>query len=313
MSFPSSRIDPGRDRAQAEQRLGQLGLAVALHAGEGDDLAGAHRRGRRRRPRSRRGRRPRSGRPARAPASPGSAGFLRTTRSTLRPTIIVASSSSSVSAGVVVPTTRPWRTTVIRSATASTSLSLWVMNRIERPDCGQRAHDREQPSVSCGVSTAVGSSRISRLASRSSALRISTRCWTPTGRSSTIASGSTSRPNSADSRRMSARAFCRSRKPSARVGSKPSTTFSATVNTGTSMKCWWTMPMPCRDGVAGVGEVDRARRRSGSRRSRPAAARTARSSACSCRRRSRPAGSGSRPARRSGRCRRWPPARRSAW
>ena len=30
----------------------------------------------------------------------------------------------------------------------------------------------------------------------------------------------------------------------ARVGSTPSMTFSATVNTGTSMKCWWTMPMP---------------------------------------------------------------------
>ena len=29
-----------------------------------------------------------------------------------------------------------------------------------------------------------------------------------------------------------------------RVGSTPSTTFSATVNTGTSMKCWWTIPMP---------------------------------------------------------------------
>ena len=29
-----------------------------------------------------------------------------------------------------------------------------------------------------------------------------------------------------------------------RVGSTPSTTFSATVNTGTSMKCWCTIPMP---------------------------------------------------------------------
>ena len=33
--------------------------------------------------------------------------------------------------------------------------------------------------------------------------------------------------------------------------------FSATVKTGTSMKCWWTMPMPRRDGVTGVGEMDR--------------------------------------------------------
>jgi hypothetical protein len=46
-------------------------------------------------------------------------------------------------------------------------------------------------SVSCGVSTAVGSSRMSRSTLRESALRISTRCWVPTGRSSTSASGST--------------------------------------------------------------------------------------------------------------------------
>ena len=42
---------------------------------------------------------------------------------------------------------------------------------------------------------------------------ISTRCWAPTGMFSTRASGSTSRPNSRDSRRMSARALRRSRKP----------------------------------------------------------------------------------------------------
>ena len=42
MSSPSSRILPGGDWLQADQRLGQLGLAVALHAGERVDLAGAH-------------------------------------------------------------------------------------------------------------------------------------------------------------------------------------------------------------------------------------------------------------------------------
>ena len=29
-----------------------------------------------------------------------------------------------------------------------------------------------------------------------------------------------------------------------RVDSTPSMTFSVTVNTGTSMKCWWTIPIP---------------------------------------------------------------------
>ena len=33
------------------------------------------------------------------------------------------------------------------------------------------------------------------------------------------------------------------------VSSLPSTTFSATVNTGISWKCWCTMPMPCGDRV----------------------------------------------------------------
>ena len=47
----------------------------------------------------------------------------------------------------------------------------------------------KRPSVSCGVSTAVGSSRISTCASRISAFRISTLCWAPTGRFSTRASG----------------------------------------------------------------------------------------------------------------------------
>ncbi len=29
-----------------------------------------------------------------------------------------------------------------------------------------------------------------------------------------------------------------------RVDSTPSMTFSVTVKTGTSMKCWWTIPIP---------------------------------------------------------------------
>ena len=49
-------------------------------------------------------------------------------------------------------------------------------------------------SISCGVSTAVGSSRMSTFASWLSALMISTRCWTPTGSSSIRASGLTASP-----------------------------------------------------------------------------------------------------------------------
>ena len=41
-----------------------------------------------------------------------------------------------------------------------------------------------------------------------------------------------------------ARARRRSRKPRPRVCSRPSMTFSATVNAGISMKCWCTIPIP---------------------------------------------------------------------
>ena len=51
---------------------------------------------------------------------------------TLRPTIISASSDSGA-VGSAVPTILPRRITVIRSATALTSRSLWVMKTIDLP------------------------------------------------------------------------------------------------------------------------------------------------------------------------------------
>ena len=112
-------------------------------------------------------------------------------------------------------------------------------------------------SVSCGVSTAVGSSKTSTLASRDSALMISTRCCTPTGRSSTSGIGV---DVEAEPRRRSRATRCAGgveveAAAEALVGSWPSMTFSATVKTGMSMKCWCTMPMPAAHGVAGTGEV----------------------------------------------------------
>ena len=62
-----------------------------------------------------------------------------------------------------------------------TSRSLWVMKTIEVPLSRSSRMTRIRSSVSCGVSTAVGSSRMSTLASCISALTISTRCWMPTG------------------------------------------------------------------------------------------------------------------------------------
>ena len=183
--------------------------------------------------------------------SPGLAASLLTRSSTARPTMSAAS-SASVAVGGRSPTTRPRRITVIRSAMACTSLSLCEMNTMDRPPERSSRMIRNRSSVSPGVSTAVGSSRISTLAWRISALMISTRCCTPTGRSSTRASGLTCSPYRSDSSRTSRRARRRSSRPSARVGSTPSITFSATVNTGTSMKCWCTMPMCAL--IASLGE-----------------------------------------------------------
>ena len=99
-------------------------------------------------------------------------------------------------------------------------------------------------SVSCGVNTAVGSSSTKTLAFLASDLIISTRCCAPTGRSWIFASGSISNPKRSEISLTSSRALSRSRPPIFEVGSLPRTTFSATVKTGISMKCWWTIPMP---------------------------------------------------------------------
>ena len=124
-------------------------------------------------------------------AASAAAGSLATTRLTARPTISSASSASE-SVGFAVPTTLPCRITVILSAIARTSRSLWVMKTIALPSSRSDRITAISSSISCGVSTAVGSSKIRYFASLARALRISTRCCTPTGRSSTKASGSTS-------------------------------------------------------------------------------------------------------------------------
>ena len=120
------------------------------------------------------------------------------------------------------------------------------MNTIDLPAALSDRMTVSSSSVSCGVSTAVGSSRISRSTSRVRALTISTRCWMPTGRSSITASGSTRRLYRSETSATSRRARRRSRIPAKGplTCSAPSITFSATVKTGTSMKCWCTIPIP---------------------------------------------------------------------
>ena len=174
---------------------------------------------------------------------PGRAGSLAWSRRSRRPIISSPSSSAEVCAVTRCATISPARITETRSVIAMISRSLCVISSTVLP-CARRAWStRNRSSASCGVNTPVGSSRISTSAPRYSALRISTRCCAPTGRSPTSASGSTESPYSVASRPSSARARARpfaSRAPP----SAPSMTFSSTVKLSTSMKCWCTISMP---------------------------------------------------------------------
>ena len=161
----------------------------------------------------------------------------------MRPTIAVASAATEVSATAVSCTTRPARMTVTCWHSCITSLSLWVISRMVVPCAASRASTSNSAWVSCGVSTAVGSSRIRILAPRTSAFRISSRCRSPTGRSATWASRSTFSPVDCISASSFARIAASARRSSA-YDSAPSSTFSSALRRSTSMKCWCTMPMP---------------------------------------------------------------------
>src|SRR3954452_18177181 len=191
--------------------------------------------------------RPRSSRTCRSRSSrigsPAVAGTLSTRSRTSRPTMSRASDSSLAPSVATVSTRLPRRSTVTRSAISSTSPSLCEMNTIALPSSRSARRTQNSSCVSCAVSTAVGSSRTRMLASRYSALRISTRCCCPTETSSTTASGATASPHRSDSARTRAAAPATSSSAPDR-GSSARTMFSATVMTGISMKCWWTMPIP---------------------------------------------------------------------
>ena len=189
----AAQRDPPRGGGpQPHQRLAQLGLPVALHPGHAQDLARPDLEGH--------------------PVHPDPAGLVGhgqvghvedhlagLGRLLADPQLHIPADHQG---GEFVlggrrgrsPTTAPRRSTVIVSAMAWTSLSLCEMNTTDVPPAVSCRMIRNRSSVSSGVSTAVGSSRISTVASLTSALTISTRCWMPTGRFSTSASGSISSP-----------------------------------------------------------------------------------------------------------------------
>ena len=77
---------------------------------------------------------------------------------------------------------------------ASTSFSLWVMMITAQPFSRMPRRMLNSRSASCGVSTAVGSSKIRMRAPRYSTFRISTVCFSETLISCTGFSGATLRP-----------------------------------------------------------------------------------------------------------------------
>ena len=111
-----------------------------------------------------------------------------------RPIMQADSSSGVVSSVTRLLTFRPSRSTVTRSLISMISPRRWVMIMIPYPSSRSRFKTPKKFSVSWGVSTPVGSSRINRLTSRYRAFRISTLCCSPTERVWTGASGFTKRP-----------------------------------------------------------------------------------------------------------------------
>jgi len=98
--------------------------------------------------------------------SPGLAVPRSTFRTTARPTIIEARSALVAPAGRVSPVTRPARMTTMRSLISRTSSSLWLMKMMDRLSAARERMMAKSSRASCGVSTAVGSSRIRMRAER---------------------------------------------------------------------------------------------------------------------------------------------------
>ena len=90
----------------------------------------------------------------------GLAGVFSTCRRTSRPTIIRASPASVAPSRGTVSIVLPRRRTVIRSAISSTSFSLCEMKITDRPSRTSARRISKSSPASCGVRTAVGSSRI---------------------------------------------------------------------------------------------------------------------------------------------------------
>ena len=239
--------------------LGELALAVAGHRGDPDDLAGAdveRHAAQRRQPTVVLGRHVRDREHA---PSPGSNGVLvdQLEDARARPSAGPGRPRGARPRACPAAVTRPRRMTVIRSAIAITSPSLWLMKTTLRPSAVIDRRVREQL-----VDLLRGEHRrrlvhdqdpgaaVEHLQDLDPLLLADRELPDPARRDRRAArTARASRPISAsDARPVAARN---------RGWSRPSSTFSVTVCDGTSVKCWWTMPMPGRDRVARRAERDR--------------------------------------------------------
>ena len=143
MSTPPSAMRPADGVPQPDERLDELALAVALDAGDADDLAAMHCRA----TRGRAARRTSSTTVRPATSSSTTSVTVDSRVSGLGsslPTISSASSRAVTSDGSTDATVRPARTTVMASATASTSSSLWLMKMIVTPSAVELAQRCEE-------------------------------------------------------------------------------------------------------------------------------------------------------------------------
>jgi hypothetical protein len=97
---------------------------------------------------------------------------------------------------------------------------------------------RKSRATSASDSAEVGSSMIRIAASKTSALAISTICWSPIRRSPTGARGAIGVPSRSNSRRASASIARLSSQPRPQVFSRPRKMLAATVSSGTRFSSW---------------------------------------------------------------------------
>ena len=263
------RIDPACDRPQAGDRVDQLGLAVPVDAGDR----------RRSRPRAR------SSDTSATFSIPRSSTTLQSvdlerdlTRLATASSRRAAAPRGRPSSARATPRSRPppercrsvlpRRSTVIRSAISSTSLSLWVMKMIDFPSAFSRSMIAKSSAASCGVSTAVGSSRIRIVGAAVERLQDLDPLLLADGDLLDEQRPGRRRGRTAcesSSHALPRRARLVEQHADRGAARSPRTMFSATVITGISMKCWCTIPIPCLDRVLRRAEGDGLSAHDGSR------------------------------------------------